>query len=232
MGRRLGRWVCAGIAVGGLILVCLSFLPPSGNPGRETLWPLGSSLAGLGLIFLWALALTGSRPRTQRQLIVGATASADIAKPRSELWRFVYSPDTAVLIAPGVLRSFRVPGTPTGVGEQHGVVHQGPQGEVICRILEVTSFEPESVAEVRGVTSPPSWTRYELADIPGGTRLTYRTKVHYPRFRLYLVHPKVLARQGAEAYVASVKRVIESGIAWEPERAPQPIPPSPWSPTA
>lgn len=100
--------------------------------------------------------------------------SITIAAPPQQVWDFVMAPEAAFLTADGVLKAFRVPGTPVGLpGEQICLVSEA-SGRVSAEIVEVVTAEPPNTLVSRWVTSPSEIverTTFEPSE-GGGTSLT------------------------------------------------------------
>jgi len=100
----------------------------------------------------------------------------EIACSTQELWGFLVTPESAVLTGEGVVKAFRVPGTPVGaVGDQHCLVYE-IDGRVTIHMAEVVEAEAPSRIVVPWPT--PSKTMLATSTLMpthAGTR--YTTKV-------------------------------------------------------
>ncbi|MHB1371296.1 MAG: SRPBCC family protein [Pseudomonadaceae bacterium] len=120
----------------------------------------------------WDQRTTGLEP-------MAVQASIDIACPPQEVWDFLLTPESAVLIGTGVLKAFRVPGTPVGVaGDQHCIVSD-IGGRLEIHMAEVVEAE----APHRIVTRWPTiqtgvFSISTLTPTETGTRYTDRFEMH------------------------------------------------------
>jgi hypothetical protein len=166
----------------------------------------------LAVVGVLVVLLTGRRasnkaPMTRQWT---ASASATINRPPRDVWNLIRAAETAPLVDPGIERGSVVAGTPRGVGEQQEFLTRCPDGTLTSGIVEVVAEQPGQWAQVRSVTGPPSLQNYRLTSIPGGTEFSYELTVTALRWSAYHRHPKKLAADAAEKYVANVKRVVEA----------------------
>lgn len=115
----------------------------------------------------WDRRQTGLEPLTLQSLV-------SIAAPSAEVWNFLMAPEAALVTGDGVVRSFRVPGTPIGeAGEQQCVVLE-VDGRLTAHIAELVIAEPTVRIVARWLTMPNEVVAsYLLADDKqGGTLLT------------------------------------------------------------
>lgn len=95
----------------------------------------------------WDRRATGLEPITVQ-------SSIEIGCPPQDVWDFLLTPESAVLTGTGVLKAFRVPGTPVGVvGEQQCVV-LGIGGHLQVHMVEIVEIEPLHKIVTRWLTMP------------------------------------------------------------------------------
>jgi hypothetical protein len=103
-------------------------------------------------------------------------SSIDIACSTQELWDFLVTPESAVVTGEGVIKAFRVPGTPVGaVGDQHCLVYE-IDGRVTIHMAELVEAEAPNRIVVRWPTLSKTMLAIStLTPTHAGTR--YTTKV-------------------------------------------------------
>ena len=95
-----------------------------------------------------------------------------VSSRRDRVWAFLIAPESAMLTQDNVQRSFVVPGTPEGIGEQQCVIYEH-QESVSAHIFEIVEITAPSLVVVRCLTVPAALlTRHELAPDGTGTTLT------------------------------------------------------------
>jgi hypothetical protein len=117
----------------------------------------------------WDQRAAGLEPMT-------VESSIDIACSTQELWDFLLTPESAVLTGEGVVKAFRVPGTPAGaVGDQHCLVYQ-VDGCVTIHLAEVVEAEAPIRVVVRWPTLSTT-TISTLTPTHAGTTHTSRVEL-------------------------------------------------------
>lgn len=123
------------------------------------------------------------------------------------------SAESSVLISEDVVRAFTVPGTGPGVGEQQCTIVR-VNGRDVPSVLTVTAYEEGVYAETVSHTGDVTiYTRTEVAEHDGGTRLVLTSWLDAdPSASAADVATtrQMLARH-ADNYVARVKVLLESG---------------------
>ncbi len=129
----------------------------------------------LGLVAPPILGILLLRPRTKR-LEEAVELHADCAT----VWSFIHPAENAPLIDRSIVRGYRVPGTPDGVGERQAL--ERANGETT--IIEVVEFAPGRRAVV-DIVSPrpanPTRAIYELTPSGSGCVLLQATEVQLRR---------------------------------------------------
>ena len=138
-------------------------------------------------------------------------ATTTIAASPEKVWDFLLAPESAFLCGDGVLKAFRVPGTPAAsIGEQHCTVAEHG-GQVFAHIVEVIELQTLKLVVTRTLTSPAGLVaRYCLEEAPSGfTSLTY----HFDGCAAFgtrkKAEPPILAH--VETAVRRIKASVESG---------------------
>lgn len=159
------------------------------------------------------------RARQERPTTIVVERSTDIARPPQDVWEFLGPAEHAAFTDPTVVRAFRVPGTPDGVGEQQAFVHR-VNGREVIKMLEVIESRPGELAVARRIGSggsadgERSWWR--LTPSESGTRLTYGTEYHLPAHTWS--QREMVEREAGdhqEKYLDRVRAILHSG--WNPE---------------
>jgi hypothetical protein len=122
----------------------------------------------------WDQRATGLEPMT-------VEASIDIACSTQELWDFLITPESAIVTGDGVVKAFRVPGTPVGaVGDQHCLMYE-VDGRVSIQMSEVVEAEPPNRVVVRWPTVSPTMLAIStLTPTPTGTKYSSRLGLQVP----------------------------------------------------
>lgn len=105
--------------------------------------------------------------------------SIELAHPPETVWWMVYDPERATLLSPKVSRSYRVPGTPDGVGEQHATVYDNGRTTVV----EVVESDRPRRAVVKIVDPPPPVpvrVTWDLEPLGDGCLLTFGQEYDAP----------------------------------------------------
>lgn len=203
----------AGRAAITVALVVIVFSAITGDDfDPDTLRTVRVAMVLLAVVGVLVVVVTGRRASTKAPMTRQWTASATttINRPPSDVWNLIRAAETAPLVSPGIERGSVVPGTPRGVGEQQEFLTRCPDGTLVAGVVEVVAEQPGQWAQVRSVTGPPSLQNYRLAAVPGGTEFSYELTITALRWSAYHRHPKKMAADGAEEYVANVKRVVEA----------------------
>ena len=100
-------------------------------------------------------------------------ASIDIACSTQELWDFLIMPESAVVTSDGVVKAFRVPGTPVGaVGDQHCLMYE-VDGRLSIQMAEVVEADAPNRVVVRWPTVNPTMLAVStLTSTATGTKYT------------------------------------------------------------
>lgn len=146
-----------------------------------------------------------------RDEVIDVVASIDLAAAPGEVWALIKPAETATLLDPHVVKAFRVPGTPEGVGEMQGYVSHR-DGREHVHLVEVVEEVPERWALIRivGGQDEAARTGYRLTEVPGGTRLEQLLSVTVPASQLNAVNQirkQYLA--AAQAFLARIKVLVE-----------------------
>lgn len=103
-------------------------------------------------------------------------SSIEIACSAQELWDFLITPESTVVTGTGVVKAFRVPGTPAGaVGDQHCLVYE-LGGLLTIHMAEVVEAEAPNKAVVRWPTMPTTILTTSILT-PTDTGTSYTSKV-------------------------------------------------------
>lgn len=146
-----------------------------------------------------------------RDEVIDVAAAIDLTATPAEVWALIKPPETAMLLDPQVIKAFRVPGTPEGIGEMQGYISHRDGREQV-HLVEVVEEVPERWALIRivGGTDEAARTGYRLTQIPGGTRLEQLLSVTVPASQLKVINQirqQYLA--AAQAYLARIKVLVE-----------------------
>jgi hypothetical protein len=150
----------------------------------------------------WDQRTTGLEP-------LSVESSIDIACSTQELWDFLITPESAVLTGTGVVKAFRVPGTPVGaVGDQHCLVYE-IDGRVTIQMAEVVEAEAPNRVVVRWPTLPTTMLATStLTPTATGTKYTSRIGLQVDKGTGKKVEPD-LQRAMAESNVR-LKACVEA----------------------
>ena len=142
----------------------------------------------------------------------------EIAVEPEVVWDFLMSPVTGPLLDPAFVRSFPVPGTPEGVGQQWCTMTRAEEGGMEVHVVEVLDIQPPHRLVVKLLTSPVSILRItSLQPTPSGCEYTVRYGAHLP---VANIRSASQSRERAlNADLARVKAIIESGVSWHGPRA-------------
>lgn len=146
-----------------------------------------------------------------RDEVIDVAAGIDLAATPGEVWALIKPAETATLLDPHVVRAFRVPGTPEGVGEMQGYISHRDGREQV-HLVEVVEEVPERWALIRvvGGSDEAARTGYRLTEIPGGTRLEQLLSVTVPASQLRAVNQvRQQYQSAAQAFLARVKVLVE-----------------------
>ena len=146
-------------------------------------------------------------------------ASITIAASPAKVWEFLMAPESALLVGDGILKAFRVPGTPVGVsGEQICIVSEA-SGRVSAEIAELVSVEPASALVARWVTSPNELVERTTLEpcADGRTSMTVQLAMRVAFGTSKKARPLLQAH--LEQYDRRVRSAIESG-AYLPSTTP------------
>jgi hypothetical protein len=146
-----------------------------------------------------------------RDEVIDVVAAIDLNATPGEVWALIKPAETAMLLDPHVVKAFRVPGTPEGVGEMQGYISHRDGREQV-QLVEVVEEVPERWALIRIVGGPDEAARtaYRLTEIPGGTRLEQLLSVTVPASQLKAMNQ--LRQQyfaAAQAFLAKIKVLVE-----------------------
>lgn len=146
--------------------------------------------------------------------VLRVSSSSHIRASPAEVWGLIKPPEAAVLLDPTIVRAFRVPGTPDGVGEMQGfIMHR--DGVEHIHLIEVVEEVPERLAVVRQIAGnhPSARLTYRLTPDAEGTILEYE---------LALTLSGVQARSGAAireqhqlagvTFLSRVKYILERDL--------------------
>jgi hypothetical protein len=106
--------------------------------------------------------------------VIRVSTSSHIRASPAEVRAFIKPPETALLLDPTVVKAFRVPGTPEGVGEMQGFITHRDGVEQV-QLIEVVEENPERLAVVRQIAGnyPDARLTYRLIPDAQGTILEY-----------------------------------------------------------
>ena len=137
-----------------------------------------------------------------------AEHSVVVHRPRSEVFAFIADGENAQQWRPAVLDIRRERGEGVGAVYRQGV--KGPFGRRVAADYEVTALEPDRSLAFRAIAGPvrPEG-RYELADLDGATRVTFRLE-YEPRGAAKLMSPMVAKSMQSEVRsLENLRRVLE-----------------------
>ncbi|MCA1007801.1 SRPBCC family protein [Rhodococcus hoagii] len=153
------------------------------------------------------------RAQVPKDQVLQVSSSVEIAIPRRQVWDLIKPAESSMLLDPSVVRSFRAPGTPEGVGEIQVFISRVDGREHVGAIEVVDEVSGEyAMTRQIGDADDAARLTYLLADTPGGTRLEQRSvftvpAAHAEYVPTYLEHYHV----GIESYLHRVKLVAEGG---------------------
>ncbi|MDF9277391.1 SRPBCC family protein [Arthrobacter sp. EH-1B-1] len=142
--------------------------------------------------------------------MIDVVASIDLAVPPREVWAVIKPPETATLLDPNLIRAFRVPGTPKGVGEMQGFIGHR-DGREYAQLVEVVEEVAERWVLIRVVGGPDEAARtgYRLTAIPEGTRLEQLLSVTVPASQIKARNQiRQQYRAAAEAFLERVRVLV------------------------
>ncbi|WP_256820418.1 SRPBCC family protein [Dietzia sp. Die43] len=124
---------------------------------------------------------TRNRWKTPHEQVVDASAEIDIFASPEEVWNLLRPAENAVHLDPTTVRAFRVPGTPSGVGEIQGFIAR-QNGRESIGMVEVLEETPNRYALTRsiGVEDDALRMAYYLQPTRSGTRLELRSTFTIP----------------------------------------------------
>lgn len=139
-----------------------------------------------------------------RDEVIDVVAAIDLFAAPAEVWALIKPAETATLLDPDVVKAFRVPGTPEGVGEMQGYISHR-DGREYVHLVEVMEEVPERWALVRVIGDPDQVARagFRLTAIPGGTRLEQLRTVTVPAAQVRGIN------QIREQYTAAARAFLE-----------------------
>lgn len=151
----------------------------------------------------WDQRATGLEPMT-------VESSIEIACSPQELWDFLITPESAVLTGTGVVKAFRVPGTPAGgVGDQHCLVYENG-GQLTIHMAEVVESDAPNRVVVRWPTMPMSMLVISnLTPTATGTKYTSRIGVQVANGTAKKIEPDI-QKAVAESNIR-LKAIVEAG---------------------
>lgn len=145
---------------------------------------------------------------------IAGQASVVIAnRTPAEVWAFIKPAESAVLVDPTTIRSFSVPGTGPGVGEEQYFVKRA-RGQDVVHGIRVTAEEPGHFAEAVSTTGEPlQRLRWEVHQVEAGTQLTATAEVDLPAglTHQWIADAEMALRSGQEQYVRRVQTILMSG---------------------
>lgn len=146
-------------------------------------------------------------------------STVEIFKPVQEVWDFVTSPQTNVLLNHLHVRSFRVPDSPEGVGQQSCSLHRQANGRLKATITEVIEFEPPHRLVAKTLTGPSEILEAMIVS-PTATGCTFTTSVDmliaYGTTRKAApAAQQALDQLTLDQLTAKVRSFVESGIRLE-----------------
>jgi hypothetical protein len=148
-------------------------------------------------------------------------ASIDIAAPRERVWDFLMSPVTSALLDPHFIKTFPVPGTPEGVGQQWCVMLQAEEGGIELHLQEIVDIQPPQRLVTKVLSIPVPFLKASTLDATDtGCTYTVRYGVHVIG-GLASETSRNLERAMRDD-MARVKAIVESGVEWSTPRDPGP----------
>jgi hypothetical protein len=90
-------------------------------------------------------------PLPARPATVSLRETAYLPFPSAAVWAVLHAADSALLINPDIVKGYRVPGTPDGVGEQQAFIDTAGNTTVI----EVIEYSPGQRAITRQISPKP-----------------------------------------------------------------------------
>ena len=135
--------------------------------------------------------------------------TVQLRHPPEHVWAFVHAAESSVLLLPGVVHAFTVPGTGAGLGEQQAVVDRDGRRTVI----EVTEYE-EGRRAVAAVISPPpempTRSVTALEPLGEGCALTYGVEYDAPLGSVWPKERRDSARAEVLQYLERVKWELDA----------------------
>jgi hypothetical protein len=141
-------------------------------------------------------------------------AATEIRATPEDLWDFLMSPLTGPLLDPDFVRSFAVPGTPEGVGQQWCTMSRADEGGLDVHVVEVIEIQPPHRLVVKLLTTPVSFLRMSsLAATSAGCAYSVRYGMQLPGGMARGAAASV--QRALQGDIERVKAIVESGITWQ-----------------
>ena len=160
-------------------------------------------------------------PRELTYEPVVAEASVAIDAPQQRVWDFVTAPESLLLVSDGVVKAFRVPGTPVGGPGGQVCVVQEHAGAVTVQLVEVSSADAPNMLAARWLTSAGGLVERTVLTALDGSRttLTLQLELIVPFGEGLSAHPDLQGH--VDSTVRRMRSVLESGARFVWETSPR-----------
>lgn len=174
-----------------------------------------TELGGFGSVLFWSVIFvllfkiwTRNPPRMKDW---EASGTIEIARPPADVFEFIRRADTLALVHSAIERSFPIPGTPRGVGEQQGFIQELPDGSFSFGVAEIVEYTPPVRLALRNVSGDRAQIAFDLKPSTSGTQLTMTQSTAFKRWAVHDPSPSVTIRGTIDDYITGVKALMESG---------------------
>jgi len=202
--------------VAAAILALLGFIVLSGSGHTDAAITLVATLAGYDL-------LLASRRRQHRrastntaQLAASGTVTTRHIQEAIKLWHtpeqvwaLIYPAENAALLSPNIARGYRVPGTPSGVGEQQAFIDAGGNTSVI-EVLEQLDARRAVIKTISPATAFPLRTTVTLDPVADGCVMVYRYEYDLPASQALTEDQLRSWHEQARSYLEAVRHTLST----------------------
>lgn len=135
----------------------------------------------------------------------------EIETSAEAVWEFVMSPDTGVLLDHTHIKSFPVPCTPEGVGQQWCTLNRAEGGGLEVNVLEIVELEPPKRLVIKVLTAPVPFLKVvSITESTQGCRYTVSYGLRVVAGTKRQVTAAV--QKAVDEDAAKLKAILESGV--------------------
>jgi hypothetical protein len=198
------------------VLALVGFIALSGSGHTDAAITLLVTLGGYDLLFALRRRQHRRAHTNSAQVAASGTVTTRHVQEAIKLWHtpeqvwsLIYPAENAALLSPDIARGYRVPGTPSGVGEQQAFIDVGGNTSVV-EVIEQNDARRAVTKTVSPSPAFPLRTTVTLDPVADGCLMVYRYEYDVPASQALTEDQLQSWHEQARRYLEAVRHTLST----------------------